>query len=124
VSGMLRLNISPKNDPQAILGYPKVNTSSIDILYSKEENKYRFNQFYDITRDRGEFSGVTRNVWNTSANGYVRTLNDFNLDYTKDAHQHKKFRHYNNRLFLRRNVSGNNKLRIRLTNAKLNYSHR
>ena len=124
VSGMLRLNISPKNDPQAILGYPKVNTSSIDILYSKEENKYRFNQFYDITKDRGEFSGVTRNVWNTSANGYVRTLNNFNLDYTKDAHQHKKFRHYNNRLFLRRNVSGNNKLRIRLTNAKLNYSHR
>ena len=124
VSGMLRLNISPKNDPQAILDYPKINTSSIDILYSKEENKYRFNQFYDITSNRGEFTGVARNVWNTAANGYVKTLNDFNLDYNKDAHQHKKFRHYNNRLFLRKNVSGRNKLRIRLTNAKLNYSHR
>ena len=124
VSGMLRLNISPKNDPQAILDYPKINTSSIDILYSKEENKYRFNQFYDITSNRGEFTGVARNVWNTAPNGYVKTLNDFNLDYNKDAHQHKKFRHYNNRLFLRKNVSGRNKLRIRLTNAKLNYSHR
>ena len=124
VSGMLRLNISPKNDPQAILDYPKINTSSIDILYSKEENKYRFNQFYDITNNRGEFTGVARNVWNTAANGYVKTLNDFNLDYNKDAHEHKKFRHYNNRLFLRKNVSGRNKLRIRLTNAKLNYSHR
>jgi len=124
VSGMLNLRISPKNDPQGILDYPKINTASIDILYSKEENKYRFNQFYDITKDRGEFSGVTRNVWNTSPNGYIRTLNNFNLDYTKDAHQHKKFRHYNNRLFLRKTVSGNNKLRIRLTNAKLNYSHR
>ena len=124
VSGMLRLNISPKNDPQAILGYPKINTSSIDILYSKEENKYRFNQFYDITRNRAEFTGVARNVWNTADNGYIRTLNSANLDYSKDAHQHKKFRHYNNRLFLRKNVSGRTKLRIRLTNAKLNYSHR
>lgn len=124
VSGMLNLTISPKNDPQGILGYPKVNTASIDILYSKEENKYRFNQFWDITRNRAEFTGVARNVWNTSANGYVRTLNNNNLDYSKDPHQRKKFRHYNNRLFLRKNVSGRNKLRIRLTNAKLNYSHR
>ena len=124
VSGMLNLNISPKNNPQGILGYPKINVSSIDILYSKEENKYRFNQFWDITRDRGEFSNVTRNVWDTQPNGYIRTLNNFNLDYTKDAHEHKKFRHYNNRLFLRKNVSGRTKMRIRLTNAKLNISHR
>lgn len=124
VSGMLNLNISPKNDPQAILDYPKINTASIDILYSKEENKYRFNQFWDITNDRGEFSNVTRNVWDTQANGYIRTLNNFNLDYSKDAHEHKKFRHYNNRLFLRKNVSGRTKMRLRLTNAKLNISHR
>lgn len=124
VSGMLNLTISPKNDPQGILGYPKVNTASIDILYSKEENKYRFNQFWDVTRNRAEFAGVARNVWNTSANGYIKTLNNNNLDYSKDPHQRKKFRHYNNRLFLRKNVSGRNKLRIRLTNAKLNYSHR
>lgn len=124
VSGMLNLKLSPKNDPQAILDYPKINPTSIDILYSKEENKYRFNQFYDITKNRGEFTGVARNVWNTGANGYIKTLNDFNLDYTKDAHQHKKFRHYNNRLFLRKNVSGNTKLRVKLTNAKLNLSHR
>jgi len=124
VSGMLNLNISPKNDPQGILGYPKINVASIDILYSKEENKYRFNQFWDITKDRGEFSNVTRNVWDTQPNGYIRTLNNFNLDYTKDAHEHKKFRHYNNRLFLKKNVSGRTKMRLRLTNAKLNISHR
>ena len=124
VSGMLNLNISPKNDPQGILGYPKINVASIDILFSKEENKYRFNQFWDITKDRGEFSNITRNVWDTQPNGYIRTLNNFNLDYTKDAHEHKKFRHYNNRLFLRKNVSGRTKMRLRLTNAKLNISHR
>ena len=121
---MLNLNISPKNDPQGILGYPKINVASIDILFSKEENKYRFNQFWDITKDRGEFSNITRNVWDTQPNGYIRTLNNFNLDYTKDAHEHKKFRHYNNRLFLRKNVSGRTKMRLRLTNAKLNISHR
>lgn len=56
-SGTLKLNLSPKNNAPAIIGYPFYNTATVanEILYSKEENKYRFNQFYDITRDRGEF---------------------------------------------------------------------
>ena len=55
VSGELRLNLQPKNDPVGRTQYPVVNPTSIDILYSKEEQKYRFNQFWDITDDRGEF---------------------------------------------------------------------
>lgn len=59
-SGTLKLNLSPKNNAPAILGYPFYNSATVanEILYSKEENKYRFNQFYDITRDRGEFDFV------------------------------------------------------------------
>lgn len=57
-SGTLKLNLTPKNNAPLILTYPQINPVSnyIDILYSKEENKYRFNQFWDVTKDRGEFS--------------------------------------------------------------------
>jgi hypothetical protein len=124
VSGMLNLVVSPKNDPYAVVSYPQVTPTAINILYSKEENKYRFNEFWDITTDRGEFSGVARNIWNTAPNGYIRTLNTINLNYNKDPHQHKKFRHYNNRLFLRRNISGSTRINLRITNGKTNYSFR
>jgi hypothetical protein len=125
-SGYLNLNIFPKNNITLSLQYPKLNAnlSSFDILFSKEEQKYRFNQFWDITRDRGEFPigsnypptgplipGTTRLIgnytelvaWETQQNGYVKQLNQNNLDYNKELMQRKKFRHYTNLLFLRKN---------------------
>ena len=96
----------PKNNVVELLEYPKVNVSNIDILYSKEEQKYRFNQFWDITDDRGEFnSTVARTIFNTEPNGYIRNLNPNNLNYNKSQIERKKFRHYKNTVFLRRKVS-------------------
>jgi hypothetical protein len=124
VSGYLNLNIFPKNNITLSLDYPKLNQSnlsSFDILFSKEENKYRFNQFWDITKDRGEFPigsdypptgqlvpGTTQLlgnyaeqvIWNTQPNGYIKTLNANNLNYNKPEMQRKRFRHYLNYLFL------------------------
>lgn len=124
VSGYLNLNIFPKNNVTLSLQYPKLNQanlSSFDVLFSKEENKYRFNQFWDITKDRGEFPigsnypptgplvpGTTvlqgnysdQFIWNTQSNGYIKTLNQNNLNYAKPQLQRKKFRHYLNYLFL------------------------
>ena len=117
-SGLLKLNIKPKNDPIAILDYPIVGVNSIDILYSKEENKYRFNQFYDVTKDRGEFSGTIEPMWITSLNGYYRVLNPAYLNYNKEALQHKKFRHYGNKIILRKNISGNKKMILKFVNSK------
>jgi hypothetical protein len=125
VSGLLNLVLEPKNDPQAILGYPQINFNSIDVLYSKVENKYRFNQFWDITDDRGEYNpSAQRMIWNTGANGYVKVLNPANLNYTKDQFQRKKFRHYTNTVFLRRKVSGDKKILVILTNNKNLFSPR
>lgn len=125
VSGLLRLNLEPKNDPQQTLIYPIINFNSIDIIFSKVENKYRFNQFWDITDDRGEYNlAAQRMIWNTGANGYVRVLNPFNLNYSKDEFQRKKFRHYTTSVFLRRRISGNNKMLVMLTNDKNLYSPR
>jgi hypothetical protein len=124
-SGVLRLNLSPKNNPIALLQYPAINPTFIDILFSKEENKYRFNQFWDITDDRGEFNpSAQRMIWNTTANGYVRVLNPANLNYNKLQLERKKFRHYTTSVLLRRRVSGTTKMLFMLANTKTLYSPR
>jgi hypothetical protein len=129
VSGYLNLNIFPKNNVTLSLTYPKLNTTnfaSYDILFSKEESKYRFNQFWDITADRGEFpvgsgypplgplvpgttvlSGnyIERNIWITDASGYKKILNPTNLNYAKPPLERKKFRSYLNFLNLTRNAA-------------------
>ena len=68
VSGLLRLELNPKEDPYAILQYPVIGPADIRILYSKEEQKYRFNQFWDVTRDRGEFSNFEQEIFITQLN--------------------------------------------------------
>jgi hypothetical protein len=123
-SGNLRLVLKPKNDPIALIEYPIVKSSNIDILYSKEENKYRFNQFWDITRNRGEFVDNYQPIWETAANGYVRDLNDKYVNYQKSVLQHKKIRHYLNRILLKRMVSDDVKMLFRLSNQKLTKSFR
>jgi hypothetical protein len=145
VSGYLNLNPYPKNNVPLNLTYPIVNASSIEILFSKEENKYRFNQFWDVTRNRGEFPvgstspttnpvipGTTvqfggkdeRHLWNTEANGYVKSLNNLNLNYSKDPLQRKKFRHYSNLVFLKRKVSGDTNMVLKIVNTKNQISPR
>jgi hypothetical protein len=164
VSGYLNLNIFPKNNVTLSLDYPKfnqnipmiftnpvnniaqlTNTPGFDILFSKEENKYRFNQFWDITKDRGEFPigagyppsgplvpGTTelfgtytqQFIWDTNPDGYTRNLNFNNLDFTKPLLQRKKFRHYTNFLALRKEVSGNVNMILKLVDSKNQYSPR
>ena len=126
VSGLLKLNLSPKNDPTRLIQYPIINVpTSIDILYSKVENKYRFNQFWDITDDRGEYNpAAQRVIWNTEENGYIRSLNTNNLNYNKPLFQRKKFRHYTTSVLLRRNVSGDRKMLVMITDDKNLHSPR
>jgi hypothetical protein len=123
-SGLLKLVLNPKQDPTAILQYPIINPTNINVLFSKEENKYRFNQFWDVTEDRGEYFNpaipgfAERAIWNTQANGYVRLLNANNLNYNKDPFQRKKFRHYTVSVLLRKLVSGNKKMLVMLADVK------
>ena len=109
-SGLLRMTPNPRPDPRLMITYPIINPTFIEILFSKVENKYRFNQFWDITDDRGEYPlyplppVAQRMIWNTGANGYVKALNPANLNYNKTEFQRKKFRHYTNSVFLRKRV--------------------
>ena len=124
VSGLLRLNLDPKEDPLNRLSYPIINSADIDILYSKVEQKYRFNQFWDVTNDRGEFTNSEQQILITKCNGYIRELNENNIDYNKTEDQRKKFRHYYNKVLLRRELSNDRKMLLKLVNSKLNLSFR
>lgn len=124
VSGLLRLILQATNDPFANLVYPIINLNSIDILYMKEEHKYRFNQFFDITNDRGEFSNIMETIWKTEDNGYIRVLNPANLNYNKNEFERKKFRHHTNRVLLKRLHSGNVEMVVDIAVSKHQLSSR
>lgn len=124
VSGVLKLIDKQKNDPLALLDYPFVQQSQITIMCSKEENKYRFNQFWDVTRNRGEFTPNYQTIWETAPNGYEKTLNPLYVDYDKSPLQRKKFRHYMTRVLLKRLVSDDIKMLFRISNNKLTKSFR
>jgi hypothetical protein len=124
VSGLLKLHLSPKNDIPLLLTFPKIQTNYIDILFSKEEQQYRFNQFWDVTNDRGEYSNAQETIWQTEDNGYIRNLNPNNLNYNKQEFQRKKFRHYNNRVILRRSKNNNVAILVSLAASNQHLSHR
>jgi hypothetical protein len=150
VSGVLKLIPTPKNNIPEITTYPIITNEDIEILFSKEEQKYRFDMFWDVTKDRGEFNpNATNTIWKTELNGYIRHLNAENLDYTKARTERKKFRHYFNKVLFRKGVEehvanaalpptwqvGNRevnpnvilhtkKMLLRLANTKLNKSFR
>jgi len=141
------LNIYPKNNVSLAQSYPKLNNNltSFDILFSKEENKYRFNQFWDITLDRGEFpqgagyppagplvpnttqllgNYTENNIWITQPNGYVKNLNPVNLNYNKPLTQRKKFRHYSNFVKLIKDDSRDTNMVLKIVNTKSQLSTR
>jgi hypothetical protein len=130
ISGLLYMQIKEKNNPIANLQYPIVSSDYITIQYSKEENKYRFNQFWDITRNRGEYipsasaGPVNIPMFNTDSNGYTFEINPLYVNYNKDPLEHKKFRHQVNRVFLRRNNSYDVKFLFKVSNQKLLPSYR
>jgi hypothetical protein len=118
MSGLLKLKLKGKNNPLELVNYPQATANGINILFSKEENKFRFNQFWDVTKDRGEFTGNDIPMWITKCSGYERTINPDYVNYFKTPTEHKKFRHYGNKVILRKNVSGDKKMILKLTNSK------
>lgn len=119
VSGELRLFDKPKNSPAAGLVYPIFNTNFIEVLAYKEENRYRINQFYDITANRGEFTLTDETIWLTDCSGVNRVLNPDYLNYNKSKLELKKFRHNGNKVVFIKQVSGAFNFILKLANTKL-----
>lgn len=123
-TGVLKLNAAPANNPFTKLQYPKIGIDGMDILYTKVENKYRFNQFWDNTNNRDELSTRETPMWITHNNGYEREINPKFVNYNKPPLQRKKLRHYFHRILFKRRVSGNIKMILKIADVKLNNSER
>jgi hypothetical protein len=112
-SGILNL-ILQNNNPAQNLIYPIFHSNYIETLYSKVEQKYRMNQFYDITKKRNNETPM----FITSGNGVDYTPNPEYIDYTKSPTNRKRFRHNVNRVFLSKKINGKTKLIFKISNVK------
>lgn len=122
-SGVLNLVRETYNPRQDIL-FPKKSDIGMDILYKKVEQKYRINQFTDLVRDRGMFSGMQNSLFLTHASGYKKALNSGAINYDKPSKERKRFRHYTNFFLLSKLVSGANKFIVKFFDTKLTPSSR
>lgn len=99
--------------------YPKLNTrGGYDILFTKEEQKYRINQFWDCVKDRGEFTNNEFHLWQNDRNGYTKSQNPRAIDINKQGLQTKKFRHNYNKFLFAKTVSKDKQYVIKLFNYK------
>ena len=124
MSGLLNLHIKPKSNPAELLKYPEITPSGINIHVAKEENKYRFNQFWDAVKNRGEIDGLQITNFITQCNGYRKDINPKAVNYFKSPLERKKFRHYGNRLILRKLQSGAYKMNLKVVTTKETMSPR
>ena len=51
-TGILELVAKPLHNMKEYLSYPKIKTDSKTILYTKSDNFYQFNTFWDVTKDK------------------------------------------------------------------------
>lgn len=126
ISANLRLNLAAKNDISAIFNYPKIDKANgvIDILFNKEEQKYRVNQFWDITNDRGEFTNLDYPLLLTMANGYIKNINQEAVNYEKPDYERKKFRNIWHKVMLTKEDPGDMKFIFKWANNKEQISFR
>lgn len=126
ITGWLHLNPVIRNQVSQQFLYPYYNSTSsqYEVKIDKVENRYRFNQFWDITKDRGEYSGLQIPLILTESNGYIFDVNPVGVDYNKSQTQRKKLRHKTSKVHLERRQSGNNKITLHFSDTKQTQSPR
>ena len=55
----------------------------------------------------------------TAADGYHKSINPDYVDVFKAPTEHKKFRHFGNKIILRKTHSGDKKMLLKLVNSKM-----
>jgi hypothetical protein len=119
ISGLLTLHPETQN-PFDDLDYPKPNTIGADILYSKVENKYRVNDFTDLTKDRQ----AEIHLMHYRPDGYRRQINPVAIDPFKSQFEQKTFRHYNSRVWFSKEAAQDLKMIVKLSLEKEIVSNR
>ena len=126
ISGELNLTQPQRNN---ILSFLKSSTynpvsNQFDIQINKVENKFRLNDFFDITKDRGETSNTPSSLFNFDESGYKFTLNQSAIDYNKSQFEKKRFRHKYTKVYFELTNSSIYKLIFDLSNFKTTFSSR
>lgn len=118
ISPLLTIKRSTEN-PYDDISYPiKRGEDGYDILFAKEENKYRINQFWDSVKDRGEFDNMDSHLFVTHRSGYKKIINPVAVDLSKPEEERKKFRHYWNKFWFSKEDPKNIQFIIKLFNVK------
>ncbi len=68
-SGLQNLVPKPQHNLKAYMQYPKFNSDSKDILFTKSGNFYTYNGFWDIVKDNNE------TIWQPSCTTFAKILN-------------------------------------------------
>lgn len=82
-SGLLHLIPKPKRSLKSYMGYPKYNSDSKDILFTKSDNFYQYNTFWSVQKDSSQPS-FKRSCKSLSID---KELNQENMDYTKRTYR-------------------------------------
>lgn len=116
-SGPLALKLRQRNNINDILNYPNLTPEGWLVSYSKVEQKTRINEFFDLTKDRGEYTKNNFPLWTISSNGYVRTVTDAAINLGKNPFERKRFRNTWHKIYLSKSKSGNRKYIFKIGNA-------
>lgn len=89
-SGILNLIPKPKGQMNLYLTYPKFNKDSKDIIYTKSDNFFNYNTFWDVVKNPNNHYPI----WIESCvnKSIDKVLNNEKLDYSTRSHQKTKLR--------------------------------
>lgn len=87
-SGILNLTPKPQNNLKSYMSFPVINTDSKTILYSKSDNFYQYNTFWNVTKN----TTIAQFKKNCESLSIDKEINESNMDYSLRSHKKATFR--------------------------------
>lgn len=89
-SGIRKLYQRPKGDMSKYFSYPKANADNIEIMFTKSDNYFNYNQIWDVVKNPNNHYPI----WVDSCvnKSIDKELNNSKFDYTNRAFQKTKLR--------------------------------
>ncbi len=89
-SGVLNLYPKPKNRMDQYFNYPKYNSDSKDILYTKSDNFFNYNTFWDVVKNPNNHYPLW--IESCTNKSIDKELNNDKFDYSKRSFQKTQLR--------------------------------
>ena len=89
-SGVRKLYPKPKNDMSKYFNYPKVNSDSIEVMFTKSDNYFNYNQIWDVVKNPNNHYPIW--IESCENKSIDKKLNNDKFDYSIRSHQKTKLR--------------------------------